>query len=52
MGADVYATMHKIDYPLSVLPNYHDTMNRYVVLLIKGYIWDVYDFMLYIIPSK
>ncbi|MFC1877155.1 DUF2284 domain-containing protein [Thermodesulfobacteriota bacterium] len=35
MGVDVFATMQKIDYPLAVLPDYHDTMNRYAILLIE-----------------
>jgi len=35
MGVDVFTTMQKIDYPISVLPDYHDTMNRYAILLIE-----------------
>jgi predicted metal-binding protein len=35
MGVDVFATMRKIDYPIAVLPDYHDTMNRYAILLIE-----------------
>ena len=35
MGVDVFATMQKIDYPITVLSDYHDTMNRYAFLLIE-----------------
>jgi len=35
MGVDVFATMQKIDYPIAVLSDYHDTMNRYAFLLIE-----------------
>ena len=35
MAVDVFTTMQKIDYPISVLPDYHDTMNRYAILLIE-----------------
>ena len=35
MAVDVYATMQKIGYPIAVLPNYNDTMNRYAFLLLE-----------------
>jgi len=35
MGVDVYSTMQRIGYPLAVLPDYNDTMNRYAFLLIE-----------------
>jgi predicted metal-binding protein len=32
---DVYATVRKIDYPIEVVKDYKDTMNRYAFLLIE-----------------
>jgi len=31
---DVYTTVRKVGYPIEVLTNYNDTMNRYAFLLI------------------
>jgi predicted metal-binding protein len=35
MGIDVYATTRSIGYPIQVLKNYDETMNRYAFLLIE-----------------
>jgi predicted metal-binding protein len=35
MGIDVYATAHSIGYPIQVLKNYDEAMNRYAFLLIE-----------------
>ena len=35
MGVDVFATVHQAGYPLEVLADYGQTMNRYAFLLIE-----------------
>ena len=35
LGIDVFATVRKIDYPIEVLKNHQDTMNRYAFLLLE-----------------
>ena len=35
MGVDVFSTMQGIGYPIVVLKDYHDTMNRYAFLLVE-----------------
>jgi predicted metal-binding protein len=35
LGVDVYATVRKIGYPIEVLSDYSQTMNRYAFLLIE-----------------
>ena len=35
MGVDVFATVRKIGYPIDVLPEYSEEMNRYALLLIE-----------------
>jgi hypothetical protein len=34
MAVDVYSTVKKYGYPIQVLSNYDQTMNRYAVLMI------------------
>jgi predicted metal-binding protein len=35
MGVDIFATAGKYDYPINVLPDYDQEMNRYAILLIE-----------------
>lgn len=35
LGVDVYSTVRKLGYPIQVLADYADTMNRYAFLLIE-----------------
>ena len=35
MGIDVYATVRNLGYPIQVLKNYDETMNRYAFLLVE-----------------
>jgi predicted metal-binding protein len=35
LGIDVYATVRKIGYPIQVLKEYKETMNRYAFLFIE-----------------
>jgi len=35
MGVDVFSTVRAIDYPIEVLSNYNQKMNRYAILLIR-----------------
>lgn len=35
MAVDVYSTVRQLNYPIEVLRNYTDTMNRYAFLLIR-----------------
>ena len=35
MGIDVYATARDIGYPIQVLRDYKETMNRYAFLMIE-----------------
>jgi predicted metal-binding protein len=35
LGVDVYATVRQIGYPIEVLSDYSQTMNRYAFLLIE-----------------
>ncbi len=35
LGMDVYSTVRKLGYPIKVLANYDETMNRYAFLLIE-----------------
>jgi len=35
LGVDVYATVRAAGYPIQVLPNYEQTMNRYAFLLVE-----------------
>jgi len=35
MGVDVFATVAKFGYPIAVLDNYNQEMNRYAFLLIE-----------------
>ncbi|UCE10591.1 MAG: DUF2284 domain-containing protein [Candidatus Thorarchaeota archaeon] len=35
MGVDVFSTVRQIGYPIDVLKDYSDTMNRYAILLVE-----------------
>lgn len=35
LGIDVFATVRSVGYPIDVLKDYHETMNRYAFLLIE-----------------